>query len=178
MGSALAAAVPLPVAADATNLKRPRTAPETRGLHDLMTPQTASPPMRGRFLLLPALLLLNLAAPAQATLLSEDESGDVCVDVTSDDPKEIVMIASHCVVSMMLTVQETDDGHVVEFDLEDAHIIIESVRDNGTLVITILVIYAEWGEAFVTVCSDPDKVFPILSRHWDYRCWGWRDWMD
>src|SRR5688500_18159352 len=110
-----------------------------------MTLQGTSRPMRGRFLLVAAVLLLALSSPAQAALLG----GGVAVGGTGQDPcvyalavvhdpvravynpETVLYFASHCTVNLAVSVQQTPDRTVVTIDAEPVNILIESVRENG-----------------------------------------------
>ena len=121
--------------------------------------------MRGRFLLSAALLILLVpstqalsaadAGPAGpvARGLSPPEvvaakASDPCVDVSSvfDDPSAVVTIAAQCTVVVSVSVRLTDDGRII---------------------VTIVVAYAEYGYTFVVECSDPDH-WPQPGDTWTW----------
>lgn len=148
--------------------------------------------MRGRFLLVAALLLPALTAPAQAALLDggvalgDGSEEDPCLDVMAAvhdpvravyEPETVLHFASHCTFNVAVSFQQTQDSTVVTIDAEPVKIVIERAMENGTLVITIAVAYAEHGESFVVRCSDPDRLptlYPV--REMDASCWSVDEW--
>lgn len=124
--------------------------------------------MRGRLLLAVALSLLALLPPAQAyaDLPAPDAGGwdsttvDPCVSLKAalEDPLTALDIATHCTVKV--TVTQTEGGAVITVDADPVRIVVSSVRENGTLVLTLAVAYAEQEHDFVIRCAKPGGFVP------------------
>ena len=129
------------------------------GYQTIWRPQKTSRSMRGRLHPLAVLFVLALLPSGRAVSLPGGGGGlnddDPCVDLGAafEDPTAIVVIAGHCTVHVKVSVTRAD---------------------NGNVVITVAIAYAEHGRTFVVECSDPDRLLPKLGQggmHRDAMCW-------
>lgn len=121
--------------------------------------------MRGWLPLPMALLFLTLLPSAHAAALpagpdgADAARGDVCVDATSalDDPTAVVIIAAQCTVIVSVSVHHTEDGR---------------------LVVTIVVAFAQAGYSCALEVTDLDKLPKVGdSVYWNDPCWRDTRWL-
>lgn len=140
--------------------------------------------MRAWLLLAAASLLLPLASPAQAfeagALLTPEDDGDgggsssdPCLSLAAalENPKYAVVILTQCTLRVILDPSAGTAGVALGVDGLNVTVV-STVRQDGTLMVEVIVAYAQHEEEFVLDCSRPGgfiPTFPVRER--DYSCW-------